>query len=281
MFYIFQLFLSSAALFTYKHIHIYRAVESQAFAISASFEANINAFRMFLIFFIHICLTTNSLTFPPSPCPLVSVNVINHSSLSAHVLHIPTLFILCSSFYLFICTQTFSFTNILHSYLLNNQLIFSPVFLPSSLPLTLLLSPSPSLFSATFSPTFNLFLYLYLSLSRCLFDSRPLSILVSFASCSSTPSPLAFPLSSSLSLLPVSVSLFSPSLSPPFLPLHLSISLSSPTSSISLYLSLPLPLSVSDSSFLLFLSFIFLSLPFSFSLLLFLFPSLTLPHSDT
>src|SRR6267154_1791968 len=25
---------------------------------------------------------------PPSPCPLVSVNVINHSSLSAHVLHI-------------------------------------------------------------------------------------------------------------------------------------------------------------------------------------------------
>src|SRR6267154_1302499 len=126
MFYIFQLFLSSAALFTYKHIHIYRAVESQAFAISASFEANINAFRMFLISFIHICLTTNSLTFPPSPCPLVSVNVINHSSLSAHVLHIPTLFILCSSFYLFICTQIFPFTNILHPYFVNNQLTFPP-----------------------------------------------------------------------------------------------------------------------------------------------------------
>src|SRR6267154_6151866 len=130
MFYIFQLFLSSAALFTYKHIHIYRAVESQAFAISASFEANINAFRMFLIFFIHICLTTNSLTFPPSPCPLVSVNVINHSSLSAHVLHIPTLFILCSSFYLFISTQTFPFTNILHPYFVEQPTNISPSLSP-------------------------------------------------------------------------------------------------------------------------------------------------------
>src|SRR6267154_1197331 len=135
-----------------------------------------------------------------------------------------------------------------------------------SLPLSLsrFFSPRLPLFSATFSPTFDLFLYLYLSLSRCLFASRPPSILVSFTFCSSTPSPLAFPLSSSLPLLPVSASLFSLSLS------HLSLF------SLSLYLSLPLPLSVSDSSFLLFLSFLFLSLPFSFPLLLFIFPSLTL-----
>src|SRR6267154_2210629 len=107
-----------------------------------------------------------------------------------------------------------------------------------SLPLSLsrFFSPRLPLFSATFSPTFDLFLYLYLSLSR------PPSILVSFAFCSSTPSPLAFPLSSSLSLLPVSASLFSPSLSPPFLPLHLSISLSSLT-----FLSFSLPLSPSPA----------------------------------
>src|SRR6267154_6237139 len=69
----------------------------------------------------------------PSLSPLVSVNVIKHLSLSAHVLYLPTISILCSSFYLFICTQTFPFTNILYSYLLNNQLTFSHFTVPSSI----------------------------------------------------------------------------------------------------------------------------------------------------
>src|SRR6267154_1317413 len=37
---------------------------------------------------LHPYFVSNQLTFHPSQCPLVSANVINHSSLSAHVLHI-------------------------------------------------------------------------------------------------------------------------------------------------------------------------------------------------
>src|SRR6267154_1391041 len=58
----------------------------------------------------------NQLTFPPSQCPLVSANVINHSSLSAYVLHILTLSILCSSFTFPYLPKPFPFTNILHPY---------------------------------------------------------------------------------------------------------------------------------------------------------------------
>src|SRR6267154_1080438 len=76
MSYIFQLFLSSAALSTFSYVP--KPFHSQ----------NI----------LHPYFVNNQLTFPPSQCPLVSANVINHSSLSAYVLHISTLSILCSSF---------------------------------------------------------------------------------------------------------------------------------------------------------------------------------------
>src|SRR6267154_1894683 len=60
-----------------------------------------NYFYPLQLFYLFICTQTfpftnilysyllnNQLTFPPSPCPLVSVNAISHSCLSAHVLHI-------------------------------------------------------------------------------------------------------------------------------------------------------------------------------------------------
>src|SRR6267154_267218 len=95
----------------------------------------------------------------------------------------------------FIHTQTFPFTNILHQYLLNTQLIFPQSFsLSRFFSLSLLLSLLLSIFSSTSS-------------SLCLFASRPPSILDSFISCSSTPPPPSLslsPLSFSLSLLPLS-----------------------------------------------------------------------------
>src|SRR6267154_1378880 len=196
---------------------------------------------------LHLYFVEQLTNISPFACPLVSVNVINHASLSAHVLHIPTLFILCSSFYRFIRTQTFPFTNILHPYLLNTQLIFPQSFsLPLSLScffslhlplsLSLLLSLQLSIFSSTST-----------SLFLCLFASRPPSILVSFVSCSSTPSPSRFPsIFVSVSSLGLCISLFSPLLSPPFL-------------SLSLYLSLPLPLSMSVSPLFCFPSLFYLS----------------------
>src|SRR6267154_1548824 len=66
MSYIFQLFLSSAALFTFLYVP------------KPSHSQNI----------LYPYLLNNQITFPPSPCPLVSVNAISHSCLSAHVLHI-------------------------------------------------------------------------------------------------------------------------------------------------------------------------------------------------
>src|SRR6267154_1842217 len=62
-------------------------------------------------------------------------------------------------FLIFICNQTFPFTNILHPYLLNNQLIFPQSF---SLPLSLsrFFSPRPSLSHLILS----LFLFLSTSL---------------------------------------------------------------------------------------------------------------------
>src|SRR6267154_532298 len=106
----------------------------------------------------------------------------------------------------FIHTQTFPFTNILHPYLLNTQLIFSQSFS---------LSRFFSLFSPTFSPTFNLFLYLFLSLSLCLSSSlypRLLCLLLFYP-----PLPLAFPsifasvFSLGLCISPLSVISLSPS----------------------------------------------------------------------
>src|SRR6267154_678768 len=64
----------------------------------------------------HPYFVNNQLTFPPSQCPLVSANAINHSSLSAYVLHILTLSILCSSFTFPYLPKPFPFTNILHPY---------------------------------------------------------------------------------------------------------------------------------------------------------------------
>src|SRR6267154_1932425 len=98
----------------------------------------------------------------PSLSPLVSVNVIKHLSLSAHVLYLPTISILCSSFYLFICTQTFPFTNILYSYLLNNQLTFPP----SPCPLVSVNAISHSCLSAHVLHIFPLFIIAFVAKER-------------------------------------------------------------------------------------------------------------------
>src|SRR6267154_2251803 len=75
---------------------------------------------------LHLYFVEQLTNISPSPCPLVSVNVIDHSSLSAHVLHIPTL--LSSA-----ALSTFSYVpkpshsqNIRHPYFVNNQLTFPP-----------------------------------------------------------------------------------------------------------------------------------------------------------